>query len=195
MQRICEELRRLFLRFMRHSWWLYETGVAISIAVPLCLQYLCEEPPLSPTQHVLAPVMTDLGFGIEATCRYLEGHFRYRVYKYITIRVSKAIWRLYFERAPLRYRHLFPLFLEFLTLLIVVVLPIYDIHSCEERPLGEFGEILEPSLHDLGFVRLRQCTGLSVYDVLRRYVIFTLPRCAIRVFFLWRRRRRHEDGR
>lgn len=35
----------------------------------------------------------------------------------------------------------------------------------EEHPLGEIGEILEPSLHDLGFVRLRQCTGLSVYDV------------------------------
>lgn len=35
----------------------------------------------------------------------------------------------------------------------------------EERPLGELGEILEPNLHDLGFVRLRQCTSLSVYDV------------------------------
>lgn len=35
----------------------------------------------------------------------------------------------------------------------------------EERPLGELGEILEPSLNDLGFVRLRQCTSLSVYDV------------------------------
>ncbi|XP_052676926.1 uncharacterized protein LOC128158807 [Crassostrea angulata] len=196
MQRISEQLRRLFLRFMRHSWWIYETGVAISIAVPLCLQYLCEEPQLSLTQHALSPVVTDLGFEIEATCRYLEGHFRYRVYKYITIRVTKVIWRLHFERrAPLRYCHLFPLFLEFLTLLIVVVLPIYDIYSCEERPLGELGEILEASLNDLGFVRLRQCTSLSVYDVLRRYVIFTLPRCAIRMFLLWRRRGRHEDGR
>lgn len=35
----------------------------------------------------------------------------------------------------------------------------------EERPLGELGEILEPSLNDLGFVRLRQCTSLSIYDV------------------------------
>lgn len=35
----------------------------------------------------------------------------------------------------------------------------------EERPLGELGEILEPSLNDLGFVRLRQRTSLSVYDV------------------------------
>lgn len=86
MQRISEQLRRLFLRFMRHSWWIYETGVAISIAVPLCLKYLCEEPPLSPTQHALAPVMTDLGFGIEPTCRYLEGHF-----KYLSVRTRQGV--------------------------------------------------------------------------------------------------------
>lgn len=54
----------------------------------------------------------------------------YNVLNTFKILIDVSYFKTYeFRSAPLRYRYLFPLFLEFLTLLIVVVLPIYDIYS------------------------------------------------------------------
>nr|XP_022301081.1 uncharacterized protein LOC111109293 [Crassostrea virginica] len=81
------------------------------------------------------------------------------------------------------------MFLELLTFLILVVLPLFDIYTCEEPTFGKLDDYLRSVLKSGGFVRQRQCLNLFYFDVIRRYAIFTVPRVVFKIWWWYYRKR------